>query len=54
SGELHECRGCSLAKGLRKPIARSTHTRAPLPHIIEEGEPAEGEGEKRGGASSQG
>ncbi|CAM9437793.1 unnamed protein product [Pylaiella littoralis] len=28
SGELHECRGCSLAKGLRKPIARSTHTRA--------------------------
>ena len=28
SGELHECRGCSMAKGLRKPIARSTHTRA--------------------------
>ena len=27
SGELHECRGCSMAKGLRKPIARSTHTR---------------------------
>ena len=26
SGELHECRGCSLAKRLRKPIARSTHT----------------------------
>ena len=22
SGELHECRGCSMAKGLRKPIAR--------------------------------
>ena len=28
SGDLHECRGCSMAKGLRKPIARSTHTRA--------------------------
>ena len=28
SGELHKCRGCSMAKGLRKPIARSTHTRA--------------------------
>ena len=28
SGELHECRGCSMAKGLRKPIARSTDTRA--------------------------
>ena len=28
SGELHECRGCSMAKGLRKPIARSTLTRA--------------------------
>ena len=28
SGELHECRGCSMAKGLQKPIARSTHTRA--------------------------
>ena len=28
SEELHECRGCSMAKGLRKPIARSTHTRA--------------------------
>ena len=27
SGELHECRGCSTAKGLRKSIARSTHTR---------------------------
>ena len=28
SGELHECRGRSMAKGLRKPVARSTHTRA--------------------------
>ena len=28
SGEPHECRGCSMAKGPRKPIARSTHTRA--------------------------
>ena len=28
SGDLHECRGCSMAKGLRKPIAKSTHTRA--------------------------
>ena len=28
SGELHECRGCSMAKGPRKTIARSTHTGA--------------------------
>ena len=28
SGELHECRGCSMAKGPRKPIARSTQTGA--------------------------
>ena len=28
SGELQECRGCSMAKGPRKPIARSTHTGA--------------------------
>ena len=28
SGELHECRGCSMSKGPRKPIARSTHTGA--------------------------
>ena len=28
SGELHECRGYSMAKGPRKPIARSTHTGA--------------------------
>ena len=28
SGELHEWRGVSMAKGLRKPIARPTHTRA--------------------------
>ena len=28
NGEFHECRRCSMAKGLRKPIARSTHTRA--------------------------
>ena len=28
SGYLHKCRGCSMAKGLRKPIARSTHIRA--------------------------
>ena len=28
SGELHECRGCSMAKRLRKSIARSTDTRA--------------------------
>ena len=27
SGGLHECWGCSMAKGLRKPIARSTQTR---------------------------
>ena len=30
SGELHEYRGYSMAKGLRKPIARSTDTRAGL------------------------
>ena len=28
SRELLECRGCSMARGLRKPIARSTHTGA--------------------------
>ena len=28
SGELHECRGCSMARGLLKSIARSTHTGA--------------------------
>ena len=28
SGELHECRGCSMARGLRKSTARSTHTGA--------------------------
>ena len=28
SGELHECRWCSMAKGLRKTFARSTDTRA--------------------------
>ena len=28
SGDLHECWGCSMAKGLWKPVARSTHTRA--------------------------
>ena len=28
SGELYECRGCLMTKGLRKPIARSTHIRA--------------------------
>ena len=28
SGDLHEYRGCSIAKGPRKPIASSTHTRA--------------------------
>ena len=27
-GELHECRGCSMAKELRKTISRSNHTRA--------------------------
>ena len=28
SGELHECRECWMAKGLRKSIARSAHARA--------------------------
>ena len=32
NGELHDCRGCSMAKGLRKPIARSTDTRADKKH----------------------
>ena len=27
SWNFHECRGCSMANGLRKPIARLTHTR---------------------------
>ena len=27
-GKLLECRGCSMAKGLRKGIKQSTHTRA--------------------------
>ena len=33
SGELHECRGCSMARGLRKSIARSTHTGADTPRL---------------------
>ena len=28
SGELHECRGCSMVKGRRKPITRSTQISA--------------------------
>ena len=31
SGELHECWGCSMAKRLRKPIARSMRTKAGTP-----------------------
>ena len=27
-GELQECKGCSMAKGIRKGIKQSTHTRA--------------------------
>ena len=27
-GKLQECTGCSMAKGLRKGIKQSTHTRA--------------------------
>ncbi|CAM9933068.1 unnamed protein product [Sphacelaria rigidula] len=30
-GKLHECKGCSMAKGLRKPIPTSTTTRAAKP-----------------------
>ena len=30
-GKLHECKGCSIAKGLRKPIPTSTTTRAVKP-----------------------
>ena len=30
-GKLHECKGCSMAKGLRKPIPTSTTTRAVKP-----------------------
>ena len=64
SGELHECRGCSMARGLRKSIARSTHTgadtlrlsRAPAAAapIVKEGECTSGEGASGEGASNQG
>ncbi|CAN0027935.1 unnamed protein product, partial [Sphacelaria rigidula] len=30
-GKLHECKGCAMAKGLRKPIPTSTTTRAAKP-----------------------
>ncbi|CAM9889479.1 unnamed protein product, partial [Sphacelaria rigidula] len=30
-GKLHECKGCSMAKGLRKPIPTSTTSRAAKP-----------------------
>lgn len=43
-----------MAKGLRKSIARSTHTRAPMPPIGEEGESIAGESESGEGESSQG
>ena len=58
SGELHECWGCSMAKGLRKPIARSTHTgadtlclsRAPAAAVpyCQRGGVYSGEGHERG------
>ena len=64
SGELLECRGCSMVKELRKPIARSTHTRAStlyrsrapqqLPPIAEEGTSTAGEGASGKDASNQG
>ena len=64
SGELHEYRGCSMAKELRKPIARSTHTRedtfappAPpqqLPPFAEERESTAGEGASGEDTSNQG
>ena len=28
TGELHECKGCSMAKGRKKPIAKTTKSRA--------------------------
>ena len=28
AGELHECKGCSIAKGRKKPIAKTTKSRA--------------------------
>ena len=61
--ELHECRGCSMAKGLRKPIARSIHTgedtlcpsRAPTATapVVEEGDSTAGEGASGEGTSNQ-
>ena len=62
SGDLHECRGCSMAKGLRKPIARLTNTRggpfcsfrasAALALHCRKGESTAGEGVSGEGASS--
>ena len=64
SGELHECRGCSMSKGPRKPIARSTHTgadtlclsRAPAaaaPYCQRGGVYSGGERERGGGVKSR-
>ena len=59
SGELHECRGCSMARGLRKSIARSTHTGADTLRLsrtpaaaapyCQRGGVYSGEGRERGG-----
>ena len=59
SEELHECRRCSMAKGLRKSIARSTHTRADTlcpshapaatAPYCQRGGVSSGEGRERGG-----
>ena len=69
SRKLHECRRCSMAKGLRKPIATSTPTRADtlcpsrapavtVSYLRREeytaGEGGSGEGASGEGASSQG
>ena len=64
SGELHECRGCSMARGLRKSIARSTHTgadtlclshapAAAAPYCQRGGVYSGGGGERGGGVKSR-
>ena len=64
NGEFNECRGCSMAKGLRKSIVRSTHTSADTlcssrpsaatAPYCRRGGVYSGGGCERGGASSQG
>lgn len=53
-GPLKPYLGCSMAKGIRKPIANMKGNCAPLPPGDEEGGGSDREGESVGGASSQG